>query len=303
MPIFIESAGIRTEKATIQSGQGTLRLHFSNDRFVDVRFDKLGDSEFTLPAASGVAGYDGFELVGSSHAIYAATASSDTAALYAEGLTSLDDATTYTIDNGFGKVDLNTSGSGRDDDNTKNVKNVSALHGVALLGNEFTEEQGAVIFARATGTANAVITGGGASSAGTVNGGSGIANYYTAGTTTAVTDRFTTVGNAGDTQVVQLSSEPEGNISTFTVDGVAFTSATGTPNAGEFVFNDNTNEITFLVPAGGAGLAIVATYNAAAVGSGTLVSRLRLDESSYPFVLTGSDRVEPIGSSVIFFQG
>lgn len=171
------SGAIIADATTIQAITGTLQLQFTRGTEVillNVNTDKLSKADFTLPDAATVGGvtYNGFRLNGSATAISAGSATASSA-LFVEGLFgSIDASSTYTIDNGVGKFDIdNATGQ-------NNIKDLSIAHGLVLSGANLDLEDGAIVFARTTGTTAATITTEGSSiENATINGGSGKALF------------------------------------------------------------------------------------------------------------------------------
>ena len=214
MAILHSGSGLITAATTIQSFQGTIELQFSQtgraNKLVHVNSDKLAkNDDFTIQATGTVSGvtFDGWRLLGGSVAISAAAATTGSkliTSFFNQGSTAVE-----TVDNGFGKVDFETSST------ENNIKDVSVLHGLAIDFDNLSVEQGAVIFARTTGTAVSAVEAGTATTADEFFGGTGTALVSSTAATPAFNDYvirldeinypFTTV--AGD----NVSIEPIGS--------------------------------------------------------------------------------------------
>ena len=161
MALLTSANGLITEATTIQSFDGTIELVFEDgaQTFL-VRSGRLASRQFTIAAPTGT--FDGFRLLGSSHAISLPTAASFSRLEVGGYFSGFGLNEPLIIDNGDGKVDF----AADDDDNQSgNVKDVSGILGVVVAAPTdgsriFTAEQGAIIFGRAGGTAEDLVTAG-----------------------------------------------------------------------------------------------------------------------------------------------
>ena len=157
----------------IRDSTGTLQLQFTQGEevtLINVNSDKLSKADFTLPASGTLGGvtFDGFRLNGGASAVSLATADSATEHLIIGGFYgSLTSGTTYTVDNGVGKVDLDNTAD------QNNIKDLSVVHGIALTGANLDLEDGAILFAREIGTAATITMEGTTVENDTIVGGSG----------------------------------------------------------------------------------------------------------------------------------
>ena len=172
MALLNRNDGLIVDATTINAITGTLQLQFTRGTeviLVNVNTDKLSKADFTLPDAATVGGvtYDGFRLNGGATAISAGSAVTGSA-LFVEGLFgSVDASSTYTIDNGVGKFDIDNA------TDQNNIKDLSIVHGLVLSGANLDLEDGAIVFTRTTGTAATITTEGTTLENTTINGGSG----------------------------------------------------------------------------------------------------------------------------------
>ena len=164
MPLLNRNNGLIADKTTITTITGTLQLQFTDYSsgsadevtLVNVNTDKLSKRVFTLPDAdtSGDIRYDGFILNGGASAISAATADIEPADAHVivSGLHDSLTSGSYTIDNGVGKVDLDSTA------NQSNIKDLSVVHGLVLSDTTLDFQDGAIAFLLGTGTANGIVT-------------------------------------------------------------------------------------------------------------------------------------------------
>lgn len=169
MAVLTSADGAITDKTTIQSWDGKIRLNFTLadgtlESFV-IDSNKLADAEFTIqPGANRLTS---FQILGSGHVISAATAATGNAAIHIGGIDSNVIPANMTIQNGVGKIDFETG-------DTRNIKNISSVIGHALPANAATLETGAIVFLLAGGTAVGVSANGATITADTIVGGTGV---------------------------------------------------------------------------------------------------------------------------------
>ena len=169
MAVLTSANGAITDKTTIQSMDGKIQLNFiladgSAESYI-IDSNKLANREFTIEP--GENRLSSFQILGSGHAISAATAATENAFIQVGGIDSNLIAANRTIENGVGKVDFETG-------NTRNIKNVSSMIGHAFPANTATLEKGAIVFTRVTGTAVGVSENGATITADTIVGGTGV---------------------------------------------------------------------------------------------------------------------------------
>ena len=178
MAILTSASGLITAAQTVETLDGKIQLQFGlasgETRLVTVDSNKLADVGFGIPAA-GSERFEGFRILGSGHMV-ATEATGATAASYGVHLAgqTTPPAANDVVTNGVGKVDFESSSD--NDDQLRNIKNISAIIGHAFAADAYTMDTGSVIFSTA-GTSSVTVNTAGTSISGTsIVGGTGIGN-------------------------------------------------------------------------------------------------------------------------------
>ena len=299
MAILTSASGLITAAQTVETLDGKIQLQFGlasgETRLVTVDSNKLADVGFGIPAA-GSERFEGFRILGSGHMV-ATEATGATAASYGVHLAgqTTPPAANDVVTNGVGKVDFESSSD--NDDQLRNIKNISAIIGHAFAADAYTMDTGSIIFSTA-GTSSVTVNTAGTSISGTsIVGGTGIGHLEV---------RETFSENA-QTPAIPAGTGPRQLTFTFTpahtpasVTTVTSSNAAVTAASGAVVDGDITITYTLSAVADGGisgGLDFRVTY----VGNDDSEDHnLRLDEQSYPFTLTATESIEAVGSSLIF---
>ena len=299
MALLTSASGLITAAQTVETFDGKLQLQFGlasgETRLVTVDSNKLADVGFGIPAA-GSERFEGFRILGSGNMV-ATEATGATAASYGVHLAgqTTPPAANDVVTNGVGKVDFESSSD--NDDQLRNIKNISAIIGHAFAADAYTMDTGSVIFSTA-GTSSVTVNTAGTSISGTsIVGGTGIGHLEARETFSENTQTPAIPAGTGPRQLTFTftPAHTPASVTSVTSGNAAVTAANGAVVGGDIT-------ITYTLSAvadGGisGGLDFRVTY----VGNDDSEDHnLRLDEQSYPFTLTATESIEAVGSSLIF---
>ena len=189
------------DATTIQSFEGIIELSFDGgNRTYIVKSDRLLKRQFTIPAQqdaeNGNPSFDGFRLLGSTTAISLPTAQGFSRVTIGGYFDDLFRGESVIIDNGDGKVDFGVSAN----DQQVNIKDISGIVSIVVAAAPadgsriFIPEQGSIIFGRAGGDPEDLVTEGTAVTNNRIRAGIGSAIV----TNTAVTPNVTYTINLDD---------------------------------------------------------------------------------------------------------
>lgn len=178
MALTTSADGLITAATTIESFEGKIELDFTEaggqpETYI-LDSNKAPKRSFVLHG--GVNRFVGFRVLGSGHAITQPAATGDPAdptyrvySKYGDETPRADDIVT----GGFGKVDFEPSMD--NDDQLRNIKNVSSIVGLAFGAGAYTLDPAAIVIAQSGGSAVTVVSEGTALSNNTIAGGTGTA--------------------------------------------------------------------------------------------------------------------------------
>ena len=295
MPLLTSGDGVQTSPTTIQSLEGKIRLNFTladgTTTFIVLDSNKLAKEDFTISPGSNR--LDNFQILGSGHAITAATVATGTHAIHTSFVASTISAG-ETVSNGVGKIDFESG-------NNKNIKNVSSVIGHAFEASAFSLENGAVLFTTSGGTQRTVNDSSTSLTNATIQGGTGVA-MMSQMTAVSETLRTPTVPAGTGPRTIRTTittSQPVESVTSIGSQNAAASDITVVSISGTTITFDVT--LSALADAGiSAGLDIEVTY--IAVGHEPYSSIVRLDEVAYPFTIATSDNLtlQAQGSALIF---